>query len=292
MEKMTPHSAEANPCDRLFEYEDYRKFLVDSFRYLRETKRVFSYRWIAKKAGFASHSFLEGVLKGKKNLTLESARAVGDALGFSGAQQEYFDALVLQSMATSPGGRERHALQLDRLRRTDLLVQPDPSAWDYFANWQYPVLRELVVHGVWNGDFSTLGRWMKPAMTAVQSQEGVEYLVAHGYLSKTDDKWLQTSPGLTARDIPEVLLRTAKRGFILKALEALEEQPRTQRHVSSSTLAMSHKTFRQASRLLAETRKKILAMAMEDLDVERVYILNLQLFALTDVLRKSARKVG
>lgn len=270
-----------DPIERIFEYDDYRVFLSDLFAHLKKSRRAFSYRWIARKAGFASHSFLEAVHKGRKHLTLESARALGEALDLKGIQQEYFEALVLRTTQTPASRRERNHRTLERIQRATSLARPDPSAWDYFRDWKLSVLRELATHAPWNDDHALLGSWMNPPMAPEECIQAMAFLVDHGFLRRENGLWCQTNPGLTAESVPERVFRNAKSGFIQAASRALDEQPRAQRHISSSTLSMGHATFLKASRMLAETRRRILALALEDDSVERAYVLNLQLFAQT-----------
>jgi len=288
MTGMDQASGVPDPIERIFEYDDYRVFLSDLFAHLKKSRRAFSYRWIARRAGFASHSFLEAVHKGRKHLTLESARALGEALDLKGIQQEYFEALVLRTTQAPPSRRERNHRTLERIQRTTSLARPDPSAWDYFRDWRLSVLRELASHAPWNDDHALLASWMNPPMTADECREAMAFLVEHEFLRRENGLWCQTNPGLTAEAVPERVFHGAKAGFIQAALRALDEQPRAQRHVSSTTLSMGHATFLKASRMLAETRRRILALALEDDSVERAYVLNLQLFAQTARFRPAA----
>lgn len=270
-----------DPFGKLFLYDDYRKFLQDAFAYLKSTKKSFSYRWIAQRAGFSSHSFLESVLKGRRNLTLESSRSVGEALGLMGTHLEFFENLVMYGISETPEGKQRYAIELERYRRSETLAHPPEEAWGYFSSWFYPVLCEAVVHADWNGNFKLLAQIMDPPLSEEQCKEAVAFLVRCNFLRQEDGRWMQADPGITAAGAPESVFRPAKRGLMVKALEGLEAHPRAQRHVSASILAMSEKAYRAASKLLAETRMKIVALALDDAEVEKVFTLNLQLVPLT-----------
>jgi uncharacterized protein (TIGR02147 family) len=77
--------------------------------------------------------------------------------------------------------------------------------------------------------------------------------------------------------------------YILRAIEAAENLPPTDRHVSWAVMAMSRKTYMEITRLLDEERKKAVVMASEDGEVDGVYALNIQVFPLAESLRQSAK---
>ena len=57
--------------------------------------------------------------------------------------------------------------------------------------------------------------------------------------------------------------------------------PVEERHFSGVTMGLSRESFNKIENVLDECRRKIVAIAAEDKDIDQVYRLNLQLFPLT-----------
>jgi len=64
----------------IFEYDNYRAYLRDLYKFYKETKPHFSYRYFPQKAGFRSPNFLQLVIEGKRNLSPESIEKFTNAL--------------------------------------------------------------------------------------------------------------------------------------------------------------------------------------------------------------------
>lgn len=59
--------AASKVIERLFEYDDYRKFLQDYFEELKNQSAVFSHRFFAAKADFKTSSYCLNVIRGRLN---------------------------------------------------------------------------------------------------------------------------------------------------------------------------------------------------------------------------------
>lgn len=56
----------------IYEYLEYRIFLADAYQAGKENVSAFSYRYLARKAGFSSPNFIKLVMDGERNLSMES----------------------------------------------------------------------------------------------------------------------------------------------------------------------------------------------------------------------------
>ena len=70
------------------------------------------------------------------------------------------------------------------------------------------------------------------------------------------------------------------------ALNTLDKVPVTERNFSTLTLGLTEKSYQKILKELVYFRRKIIALATNEDEVERVYELNLQLFPLTRKLNK------
>lgn len=284
----TPSEPSNRLIDRIFEYDDYRAFLRDFFVEQKRLKSFFSHRYFAMRAGFGSHSFCAYIMEGKRNLSHSSIKKMIKGLGIDGKKAQYFEALVLYNQSDSSPEKEDCFRLLQRIRKSTEFYRVNNKQIAYYDHWYYPVIREAAVYADWGGDFSKLASVIRPSITPEQAQNAVETLVEINMLQKeSDDTYIQPALVVTAERMPGYIFKNARREFYSRAVEASDQLSKNERHFAYSILAMSEKTFHEASQLLDEVRKRILVLAMEDEEVDKVYNLNTQFFPLTEKLSRS-----
>jgi len=276
--------------EKIWEYSDYRKALGDFLVAERALRPQFSLRWFAQRAGFSSHSFPGLLVAGKRNLGEEGLERLAKALRLKGRAANYFRALVHHNQSRTPAERETTLEVLKKLRAGRDAHRLRKDQWEYYDRWWHPVVRELVVYANWRGEWSRLGGMLSPPISGDQARQSVELLERLGLLVREDDgRWRQTDAVVSAADVPGAVLREARTQYLLRAVEASERLPPTERHASWAVLAMGRKAFQEVSRLLDEARQKSLAEAITDADVDGVYVVSLQAFPIG---RWSARGEG
>ena len=112
----------------IFDYTDYRKYLLDYYAWAKANKRGFSHRAFMAKTGMSGPNYFKRVMEGVHDLTEHSIPKFSQALELSGAEADcdWFRAVrqVLQILALQ-GGRFR--LALDRVRVESARGRPVPS---------------------------------------------------------------------------------------------------------------------------------------------------------------------
>ena len=277
--------------EKLFDYDDYRKFLQDYFDEQKKASSVFSHRFFAAKAGFSSSSYCLNVIRGRFNLTPKSIEKLSKAINFEPLQKSYFEALVRYNQAIQVDEREKAWEQIAQIRNQSQFNHVTTREHLYFSRWYYPIVRELAVSPCWNGDFTALARMVEPQITTEEARDAVKNLLEWGLIRKvrsgtrprglpevpegTSDtrqvRYEETSLMLDARLIPPMALRKIRREYIQHAIGAVERMPREERFAAFTTLAMSKRSYDYAVKVLEEARKKIIARAANDLNVERVF---------------------
>ena len=103
-----------------------------------------------------------------------------------------------------------------------------------------------------------------------------------GLLKKTDgDIFELAETSVTGTpDATRLAMRGMHRQMAELATPALD-LPKDERNFSGVTMGVSKETYGRIVDVLDECRKKIIAIAAEDKNIEQVYRLNLQLFPLT-----------
>jgi uncharacterized protein (TIGR02147 family) len=275
--------------EHLFDYDDFRKFMQDYFEEQKKMRSVFSHRFFAAKAGFSSSSYCLNVIRGRFNLTPKSIEKISKAMDFEPLQKEYFEALVQYNQAQQVDERDQAWKQILQIRKQIEFTHITTREQAYFSKWYYPVIRELAADSQWHGDYRVLARSLTPQITTEEARDAVKNLLEWGLLRKLDDgRYVQTSQMLDAAEIPPIALRQIRREYIQHAIGAVESMPKDERFAAFTTLAMSESSYNYAADVLEEARKKIIARASNDTNVERVYEMMLVAFPMSKKVGKEA----
>ena len=274
--------------EHLFDYDDFRKFMQDYFDEQKKLRAVFSHRFFAAKAGFSSSSYCLNVIRGRFNLTPKSIEKISKAMDFEPLQKAYFEALVQYNQAQQVDERDQAWEQILQIRKQIEFTHVTTREQAYFSKWYYPVVRELAVESEWDGDFRVLARSLTPQITTEEAREAVKNLLEWGLLKKEGDRYERVSQMLDAAEIPPIALRKIRREYIQHAIGAVESMHKDERFAAFTTLAMSESSYNYAVEVLEEARKKIIARAANDLNVERVYEMMLVAFPMSKKVGKEA----
>ncbi|MDO4947979.1 MAG: TIGR02147 family protein [Fibrobacter sp.] len=277
--------------ERLFDYDDFRKFLQDYFEEQKKMRAVFSHRFFAAKAGFSSSSYCLNVIRGRFNLTQKSIEKIAKAMEFEPLQKSYFEALVQYNQAHQVDERENAWEQILQIRKQLEFSHITTREQVYFSKWYYPIVRELAVSSNWNGDYMTLARLVEPQITTEEAREAIKNLQEMGIIRQVDAdngevRFEETAQMLDATRIPPMALRQIRREYMLHAIGAVESKPKQERFAAFTTLAMSESSYDYAVEVLEEARKKIITRAANDPNVERVYEMMLVAFPMSKKVSK------
>ena len=127
-------------------------------------------------------------------------------------------------------------------------------------------------------------------ITAAEVSETLNFLVKAGLLQKDGaGNYTQTEKSVTTgpMEVTLVAVRGMHRQMGEFALDAIEGVPQTERHFSGVTLGVTHEAYDEIVQVIAECRKKVIAIATRDSATDEVYRLNMQFFPLT---QKSSKK--
>lgn len=263
----------------IVEYTDFRKFMRDFYE---ERKRcsVFSWREFSKIAGFSSPSYMKVVCDGKSKLSRIGVERTGAAMGLAGFEMDYFRAMVKFGQAEVESKKVaayEEMLSIAKMYKVRVL---EGDLFEFYDTWRNPVLRELapLMPGATPGE---LAKMCYPEVSAQEVQESLAFLTKAGLLKKTEGKLVQSETSVKgSNDATRLAMRGMHRMMSQLATPALE-LPVEERNFSGVTMGLSRESYSKIENLLDEFRRKIIAIAAEEKNVEQVYRLNLQLFPLT-----------
>jgi uncharacterized protein (TIGR02147 family) len=124
---------------------------------------------------------------------------------------------------------------------------------------------------------------------AANVKNSLKLLEKNGFLEKDEQgRYSQSSRSVTtgSLDVASLAIREMHRQMGELGVQSLDQVPINERDISGLTIGISDNAFEKITKEIAEFRRRISSIVMEDSGEERVYRLNIQLFPLTNTLPK------
>ena len=270
----------------IVEYTDYRKFIQD---YYDERKRCSAFSWhaFAQKAGFSSDVYLKYVCEGKKNLSLASAGSVANAMGLVGFEYDYFVLMVSYAHAKSDAAKRAAFEERCALAKAHKMRVLGNEEFDYFKSWKNSVIRELAPH-MPGAKPLEMAKACKQKISAAEVSETLDFLVKAKLLKRDrSGNYVQTDKAIKMAPVEAVPVaaRDLQRQMGEFAIQSLN-LPLSERMMSGYTLGLTRRAYERIRKETEDYFRRVVAIATEDDETERVYRLNVQLFPMSERLGK------
>ena len=276
----------------VMEYSSYRVFIRDYYAE-RKIRSGFTWRDFAKAAGYSSPVFLKLVCDGKTNLSEAGVERVASAMGLVGVDLQYFRLLVQFNQEKDSSTQKQVYAEMRKLSKEYSFALVGEDQYDYYDSWVNPVLREMAPRLNGATPAQMAGEIVFDT-DAAQVKKSLKLLQQNGLLKKDDQgNFSQGNLSVTTGnlDVASLAVREMHRQMGELAVKSLDQVPVKERNVSGLTIGISQEAFERISHEIADFRRRISAIVMEDSGEERVYRLNVQLFPLTKLLPKEESHV-
>jgi uncharacterized protein (TIGR02147 family) len=276
----------------VFDYTDYRKYLLDFYKDKKADNPSFSYNSFSTKAGFKNKGFLHTVLHGSKNLSKSSIVKIVNAIGLKKSEAEYFENLVFFNQAIDLIERTYFCEKMNSVRHSSRSVtvvqQTRRDQYEFYSKWYHSAVRSLIDMYPFKNDFAWLARSVYPPITRKQAKNSVALLEKLGLIEKhRDGDYRLTSKNITTGNEIAAL---AALNFHKKAAHlvehALDTLPRDKRNITGLTLGVSETMYRKICEEIAAFRTRIVNLVQEDVGADRTYQLNFHFFPISNVSDK------
>ena len=272
----------------ILEYTSYRQYIADYYAE-RKAKSAFSWQEFATLAGFSSSIFLKYVSEGRYNLGEATAMRVATAMKLADYECDFFVELVKFDHAKTDAEKKAAYGTMISIAEAHKAKILEGDSFRFFSDWKNPVIRELAP-AMPGAKPLALAHACREKITAAEVTETLNFLVKAGLLQKDDaGNYTQTEQSVTTgpMEVTPVAVRGMHRQMGEFALDAIEGVPQSERHFSGVTLGVTHEAYNEIVQVIAECRKKVIAIATRDSAIDEVYRLNMQLFPLT---KKNSKK--
>ena len=270
----------------VIEYEDYRSFMNDYYRWKKQTS-AFSWRDFTKKGGFTSPNYMKLVCEGKSGLSKTGVERAADAMDLVGAEREYFRQLVKFGQAKKDADKKAAYTEMKEIASAHKVRVLEGESMSFYESWKFPVLRELapMMPGAKPLD---IARACGNAFSAEEVRNALAFLTRAKFLKKTADnvyEQVDRSLQMSVAAMP-VLVREMHKEMASFAKDAVEKYPVDERNFTGVTMGIDDEDYAEILKELEKCRKRIISIASAKKGGNRVYRLNMQLFPLADKVQK------
>ncbi|MEO7424167.1 MAG: TIGR02147 family protein [Fibrobacteria bacterium] len=267
----------------IYQYEDFRKFLEDSFEKKREDQAAsegkYTHRKLAAEAGFTNPGYFNDVVKGRRTLSDTAMEKLIGVFGLKSNEADYFRLLVAYGQSKDPEDRQELYRQMLFRRNRSAFVRLNPVNSKYYQDYHYPLVRSAIQVLDFRGDYEELARFIRPAVPLATLKKCVRDLCEWGLL--TQDPQGRYQPAFKNQEpAPSMgdLIKRLNREWVMQAADALFTFPKEERYIYSALLTVGAKTFQDIQQRIEKFREEIIALAKGEENPDRVMQFNIQHF--------------
>jgi uncharacterized protein (TIGR02147 family) len=270
----------------VFEYADYRKYLLDYYSEKKAANRNFSHRFIANRVGFKSGGHFSLILKGKANISIAFIQRLAGFLKLNKKEAGYFQNMVLFNQAKRHDDKKRYFEAM--LSYKDALVRVvHADQYDFYDKWYYTALRELLaIYPLCDPiDHQAVGRLLNPPIPAAEVRQAFDLLKRLALINRdASGRYRPTDPFIsTGYSATSISLNN----FVINTLDLVKQSvdrfSKEDRNFSWIAFSLSRQSLQSIIDELRESRRRIMKIVENDPNPERVYLFASQIFPLSNV---------
>jgi uncharacterized protein (TIGR02147 family) len=272
-----------NIPSNIYNFSDYRDFLKDRYRQLKEADPLFSFRFFSKQAGFGSPNYLKLVMDGKRNLSAEAIGKFAKGLRLDNHESEYFRYMVEYNQCENVHKKKVYEAKLLYLRELFKVKTLIPELYDYYHEWYHAAIREVVKKGKVKNEPGVIGQSLVPAISDDEARNSINLLIKLNFVSEGPDGCLISTENTEVDSTSAAMAQKIyyEQMAELAAQSLYTQGPETQ-DFESITLSLPQNKVGELRVKIRELMVSLGASSTHNAG-DSVYQLNVQLFALTKV---------
>jgi uncharacterized protein (TIGR02147 family) len=266
----------------VYQYLDYRKLLKDLYQERKALNVNFSYRYISLKTGIRSSGYFANILSGKSNISLQLVLKLAHLFGMKRPEAEYFELLVLFNQAKTHDEKNHLFDRILKLKKSKVKTLL-PEYHEYFGNWYYVVIREMLDFHPFAGDFDELAKRVSPPISAKEAERAIEVLERLGLIRKNGKGVYERMDALvsTGEEVQSTSIVNFQKQTLDLAKRSFDLHPKELRDISTLTVSISQKNLQRIKDRIRNVRREILELAKADPFTDTVYQLEFLAFPVT-----------
>ena len=266
----------------IYNYLNYREYLQDFFIEQKQFRNPLTHRAVLSKMGISSTGFLSNVMSGKKNLNDDMVRDLGKIIRLATPERRYLNCMVMYTQARSIEEKKKHLDHLLAMRKKELAYIKDDQL-SIFSRWYYVYIRDMLCFIDFKDNYRALAEKLDPPIKAEEAESAIRDLERLDLIEKDSNGYYRPCDHLitTGDEIQSVQLANFQLTTMDMAKRSLKKHPGKKRDISFVSLTLSEESFALAKSEVQAFRKKLLMLARNEQEPDRIYQCNIQLFPVT-----------
>lgn len=267
----------------IFDFTDYRKFLKCCYDENKRRGRGFTYRRFAALCDFSSKNYMQLIINGSRNLTLENMYRVVEALGLRKAEKEYFQSLVQWNQARDGLKETIYFNQVARLITKSKTISKQFKLHEkgLFSKWYYVIVREMVALRNFTADPTWIAKKLGNRISSADAANALQFLLEKDFIKKIGDKYVQTDVNIRSEDEVEIRqIRQFHAKMMSLAMEQLNGSEVSEREINGACIPLTKDGFRALKSHLKEILTELVEKNTSD-EPDEIYQINFQFFKIT-----------
>lgn len=268
----------------LYEYKTVDRALKALYSARKQRNPRYSLRSFAKTIQM-SPSSLSSILAGKQNVSPAKMREVADKLGVTGDEQNYLVALAELSCAKSPADVKASKEKIAQFGFDSPIYQITKDQVEIYGSWE----ALAIIEALKISDAQRSAHWLATALEIpLKSIESIcAVLTKHHFIVQHEDGTYSclrdhSSSEGPVKTLPPKPIRQFHASIMQKAMIALDEQPLSERDISTMIYASSASSTPQVKQAIKEFRRALMAAGESVETKDSVYCLAIQWFKLAE----------
>jgi uncharacterized protein (TIGR02147 family) len=269
----------------IFQFHDYIEFLKIWFQFLKQNKKGFSLRQIAKERSFAT-GYLPMIISRQRPLSYDAMKKLLPALVLTKSEQQFF--LLLHTLGTTNLQEERIETlgRMKKLRKYQDHHPQEAEVYEYLSKWHYYTIRELSLVKDFKLDAEWIQSRLRIHVPLQEIKEAIHFLTTNKYIETDGDgnllppqKHLNCEGGVF-----KIALSQYHKQLLHLADKSIENTPSEERYLKGHTFAISSEKFSEVQGLINELIEKIqkITDSTNRQEKDAVYHMEMALFPLTN----------
>lgn len=273
----------------LYNYFNYRDYLVDIFNYLKKNIPSFSHRKFLADAEISGSAYLLRVLKGDRKLSIKYTPNFSKALKHDTVEKKFFQLMVKFENEKNIDKKDLHLKAMLKIRADKTTHTIQDKKLRYLDKWYYPVIRDLVGLIDFKEDYNLLAKHMIPRINADQARGAVKFLLNNGFIKKRENgcEYEPTEPIVsTPPNVKSTILSQFHKKNLELDIQTFDTCAISDRSISTVVVSISEEIYQQMRTEIKEFRDRMIALSRASNGPTMVYRIGFQMVPRAKIKKK------
>ncbi|MCB9062600.1 MAG: TIGR02147 family protein [Halobacteriovoraceae bacterium] len=274
----------------IFKFSNYRIFLNELFLAKKNDLVKYSYRQLARDAGYITSDHFQRIVKGKRNLTKDGVERFSRVFSLNETEKRFLINLVGFNDAKKHEVKKAYLSKLTEFQQFKQFNPYVEEKFKYLSHWYYVAIRELSLLPSFNEDPRWIASQLSPKVSLQEIMQAIIDLQNLGLLKRDINGQLVTGQERKidmGQEVYSTIAINYHQEMIEQAKSSIERFDRSLRNISCVTFPFTIKNVEQIKEMIVDFQQKVMNVCQQEKNADSIYQFNLQLFPLTLVHDKT-----